>query len=342
MQEAANVPIRIGEAEILPGSRERLELPIARLATSNWVSLPVEVLNGAHAGTHVWLSAAIHGDELNGIEIIRRVISRLNPARLHGAILAVPIVNVFGLMANSRYLPDRRDLNRSFPGMANGSPASRLAHLLLTEIVWQCTHGIDLHTGSNHRENLPQVRGDLGDPETRRCALAFGAPIVMHAGTRPGSLRAVATKRGKHVLLYEAGEALRFSDAAVEIGVRGVLQVLRLLGVLRDRAFRSTKAPAEVLSSTWVRAPGSGILRWEVQLGESVTARQPLGTIADAFGDDRHTVRASCPGIVIGRSNNPLVTRGDGILHLTRELREPAKAGEVEDSASSHPAEPLE
>ncbi len=224
-----NVAITVGERTVAPGRTARFELPFARLPTGSDASLPVAVVNGRYAGPHVWLSGAIHGDELNGVEIIRRVLRRLEARRLHGAVLAVPIVNVFGFLSESRYLPDRRDLNRSFPGSGRGSLANRLAHLFMTEVVSQCSLGIDLHTATNHRINLPQLRANLDDPETRRLAVAFGAPFAIQARLRDGSLRQAALDQEIGVLLYEAGQAHRFDEAAIQAGVEGVLRVLNEL-----------------------------------------------------------------------------------------------------------------
>jgi predicted deacylase len=186
-------PLRIGDTLVQPGSTGRVDLPVARLPTQTHLSLPVAIIHGARPGPTLWLSAALHGDEIGGVEIIRRVLSRVSAPRLDGSLIAVPIVNVFGFISQSRYLPDRRDLNRSFPGSARGSLAARLAHLFMTEVVKQCTHGIDLHTGSSHRRNLPQIRADLDDPDTRRIATAFGATVMIHSRVRDGSLREAAT-----------------------------------------------------------------------------------------------------------------------------------------------------
>ncbi|MBW3541643.1 MAG: succinylglutamate desuccinylase/aspartoacylase family protein [Planctomycetes bacterium] len=310
-------PLEIYRSTVRPGERQRIQIPVSRLPTETWLSLPIEVVHGTKAGPRVWLSAAVHGDEINGVEIIRRVMDRLNPARLHGTVIAVPIVNVFGFMNQSRYLPDRRDLNRSFPGSSRGSLASRLANLFMQEVVWGCTHGIDLHTGSNHRANLPQIRTNLGDSETRRCAEAFGAPVMMHADTRDGSLREAATKQGIHVLLYEGGQPLRFDEPAIALGTKGVLRVLAALGMRRG-ATAPRKPSIELADSRWVRARRSGILHLAVELGEPVRHRQTLGTIADAFGDNRMDVTAPHDGVVIGHTNNPLVNQGDGIIHVAR------------------------
>jgi len=276
------------------------------------------VVNGVADGPRVWLSAAVHGDELNGVEIIRQVLEQIDARKIRGAVLAVPIVNVYGFINQSRYLPDRRDLNRSFPGNDTGSLASRLAHLFMTEIVEHSTHGIDLHTGSNHRTNLPQIRADLRDPETRRIAEAFSAPVMMHSQTRDGSLRESATRLGKQVLMFEAGEPLRFDFEAVSLGVRGILRVLSELGMRRKTKQRKAPETVEVTKSTWIRARRSGILRIQVNLGDHVERKQSLGFITDVFGENTTTVRAPCAGVVIGYTNNPLANQGDGILHLAQ------------------------
>lgn len=309
--------IEIGGVTVAPGERKRAEIPLAYLPTQTLLSLPVTVINGTQVGARLWLSAAIHGDEINGVEIIRQVLDRINPATLQGTLIAVPIVNVFGFIEQSRYLPDRRDLNRSFPGSDRGSLASRIAHLFMTQIVSQCTHGIDLHTASNHRINLPQVRANLHDPETYRCAQAFNAPLLIHATTRDGSLRQAADRQGIPVLLYEAGEALRFNKNAIAIGVEGILRVMAALGMIQLELNPTTSVtPLEVQESKWVRAPQSGILHLNVALGQTVARKQLLGVVADAFGETSVKAYAPCDGLVIGCTQNPLVNQGDGILHL--------------------------
>ena len=225
--------ITIADTPVSPGRRQRIEIPVAKLPTETWMSILVDVVHGSAPGPCLWLSAAIHGDELNGVEIIRRVLEQVTPDKLHGCLISVPIVNVFGFIEQERYLPDRRDLNRSFPGSSTGSLAARLANLFMTEVVSHCTYGIDLHTGSNHRANLPQIRGNLVDPETRRCAEAFAAPVMIHAETRDGSLRHAATAKGIHVLLYEAGEPMRFDADAIEIGTEGVMRVMAAFNMIR-------------------------------------------------------------------------------------------------------------
>ncbi len=316
LEVATPKPLKIGGHAIAPGSQQRIELPVAELATQTSLSLPVMVVHGSQPGPKLWISAAIHGDEVNGVEIIRQVWQELTPQTLKGSIIAVPIVNIFGFIEQSRYLPDRRDLNRSFPGSPRGSLASRLAHLFMTQIVAHCHYGLDLHTASHHRTNFPQLRANLKDPDTYRCARAFGAPIMIHAATRDGSLRQAAAQRQIPVLVYEAGEALRFDAQAIEIGVQGIRRVLGGLGMTDPSEQLAPSEPMESHHTQWIRASRSGLLHLTVALGESVTRQQQLGWITDTFGDRKTVVRSPRDGMVIALTLNPLVNQGDGLVHL--------------------------
>lgn len=317
---AKRKPITIGGKEFAPGESGRVDLQVGELYTHEPVYMPVHVVHGRREGPTLFACAAIHGDELNGIEIIRRVLALPMTQKLRGTLLAVPVVNVLGVFQQSRYLPDRRDLNRSFPGSAKGSLASRLAHLFIKEIVKHSTHGIDLHTGAIHRSNLPQVRADLQDETTLKLAEAFGAPVAMHAALRPGSLRDTAGELGIPMLLYEAGEALRFDEVAIRVGVKGLISVMRELEMLPARR-KSQKAPPKPFlahSSTWVRAPGSGIFRAQEALGARVKQGQELGSVSDPFGEREEAIVATANGIIIGRSNLPLVHEGEALFHIGR------------------------
>lgn len=318
-------PITIGEATIAAGTSESVDLVAGQLYTHEPIYMPVHVINGRTDGPVLFVSAAIHGDELNGIEIVRRVLTSKSMKRLRGTLIAVPIVNVLGVVHQSRYLPDRRDLNRCFPGSTSGSLGARMGHLFMNEVVARSTHGIDLHTGSLHRSNLPQVRGKFSNPTVRQMAEAFGAPVMLDSAIRDGSLRDAATERGIPVLLYEAGEALRFDEACIRIGVNGVLNVMRELGMLPAR---KKKKPVKVFvarSSTWVRAPGSGIFRATTAMGAEVVAGQELGLLSDPFGTKEIPVTSTENGIVIGRSNLPLVHEGEALYHIGR-VAKPAEA----------------
>ncbi|MBT8494791.1 MAG: succinylglutamate desuccinylase/aspartoacylase family protein, partial [Deltaproteobacteria bacterium] len=227
-------------------------MPVARLPSGSWIEMPVVVLHGSEPGPTAWLSGAIHGDELNGIEIVRRLLKQIDPKTLCGTVLGVPIVNVYGVTSGSRYLPDRRDLNRSFPGSMKGSMASRVAHLFFDRVASRCDVGLDFHTGSNGRSNLPHLRCDTDNKKTRRLANHFGPPLVIQAGLRDGSLRAAASERGIQVLLYEAGEAHRFDEAAIQLGVDGTLRVLSALKMIPPSATTSGQRPMIAKKSSWM------------------------------------------------------------------------------------------
>lgn len=307
----------IGELDVKAGTAAIGELPISRLVTGTRISVPINVLHGRVDGPVVWLSAAVHGDEIGGVEIIRRALASVDPKQLAGTIVAVPIVNVHGFLNGDRYLPDRRDLNRSFPGSATGSLAARVAHLFMTEIVARCDVGIDLHTGSDHRINLPQIRADLDDPATRELAIAFGAPLMMHAKLRDGSMRAAATATGSTVLLYEGGEAWRYDRPAIEAGTVGVRRVLARLGLLdSDEIVLATEPPAESRSSRWVRARRSGMALIDVELGQLVERGETVATIRDSVGRRLSVCNAPRAGMVIGHVQQPLVNQGDAIIHI--------------------------
>jgi hypothetical protein len=267
------------------------------------------------------VTAALHGDEINGVEIIRRLLQHRGLNHLHGTLLAVPVVNVYGYIRQSRYLPDRRDLNRSFPGSDRGSLTARVAATLTNDVLAGSTHGIDLHTGALHRENLPQVRAALNACEAMHgLARSFGTPVILDAELRPGSLRAAAAERGIPVLVYEAGEALRFDEFAVRAGLRGVLGVMRHLGMIRGRAGDRAipRGPVIAHSTLWVRAPESGVLLSTTPLGAHVNAGDTLGILADPLRSADEPVVAPVAGIVIGRTNLPLVTEGEALYHIAR------------------------
>lgn len=298
------------------GSQAIVELPVARLASGAWAHMPVAVVHGARPGKTAWVSGAVHGDELNGIEIVRRLLKSISPSDLRGTLLAIPIVNVFGVVNRSRYLPDRRDLNRSFPGSARGSMASRLARIFFDEVVARCDLGMDFHTGSAGRSNLPHVRCDLEDPETRRLAHAFGAPVTYHAKTRNGSLRGAAAAEGVQTLLFEGGEAHRFDEDAVTIAVAGAQRTLAAVDMLSPSVDPAPEKTVEVRESRWMRAGRAGFARVHVSLGALVREGDVVATVADAFGSQQVAVRSRVTGIVIGVLREPQVHQGDALVHV--------------------------
>ena len=322
----------IGGVEVPRGRRVAVDLPITDLSTHTPITMPVQVLHGRKDGPRLFVCAALHGDEINGVEIIRRLLQLSALKRIRGTLIVVPIVNVFGFLSQSRYLPDRRDLNRSFPGSSGGSLAARLARLFLDEVVAKSTHGIDLHTAAIHRDNFPQIRANLDDPETERLARAFGVPAVINTGFREGSLREAAAGMEVPVIVYEAGEALRFDEPSIRAGVKGIVRVLRTLEMLP--AARRERSPVKSLiirSSKWVRAPQSGLLRVAMSLGAQVREGDLLGVITDPFGEREMTVEAPVDGVVIGRSNLPLVHEGDALFHIARHEGKQVVARSLDD-----------
>jgi predicted deacylase len=286
----------------------------------------------------LFVSAAIHGDELNGVEIVRRLLRRKVLRSLRGTLLAVPVVNVHGFLDQSRYLPDRRDLNRSFPGSARGSIAARLAHLFMREIVEKADYGIDLHTGAINRSNLPQVRANIDDKETLELAKVFGAPVVINSNIRDGSLRESAAEMGMPLLLYESGEALRFDELCIKAGIRGILDVMRHLDMLPGAKKAARNDCVIARTTRWVRAVESGIVTNRVKLGARVAEGQPLATISDPLGDNEVRVVAPFDGIVIGGSNLPLAHEGDALFHIASFTDVPRAEDVVETFAQTHEA----
>lgn len=316
-------PLTIGSEVVEPGERRVVQLPVANLYTDAAVMhLPVHAVHGRRPGPKLMVSAAIHGDELIGVEIIRRLLKQRSLRSLRGTLIAIPVVNGFGMIQHSRYLPDRRDLNRSFPGSERGSLAARLAHIFFESIVKQCSYGVDIHTGSGERSNLPQIRANLDDAETRALARAFGVPVLINARLRDASLREAATQHGIKMLVYEAGEALRFEELGIRAGVSGVLRLMRFLEMLPPRkGGKPLPEPFIARSTSWVRAPSSGVLSARIRLGDHVVRDQLLATISDPsdfFGGEEEEVRAARGGVVIGRTSLPLVNEGDALYHIAR------------------------
>jgi predicted deacylase len=321
--------LEINGTKIPPGKDMTVELPLPEFYTHMPLTMPVHVVRGKQDGPRLFICAAIHGDEINGVEIIRRLLNLSALKRLRGTLIAIPIVNVYGVIQHSRYLPDRRDLNRSFPGSERGSLAARLAHLFMREIVSKCTHGIDIHTGAKHRSNLPQIRANLDHEETHRLAHAFSVPVLLNSNIRDGSLRESADELGIPMLLYETGEALRFDEMGIRAGLNGIVNVMRELNMLPPSKRRQNKLiePFVARSSSWVRAPASGVIRTHVALGARIKRDAVLGIVSDPFGGGEQEITAPFSGIIIGRSIIPLVLEGEALFHIARfeDVREVAQ-----------------
>ena len=324
-------------SEIQPGSSQTLSWSATELFEGVPVSTPVLVVNGKLAGPTLCLTAAVHGDELNGIEMVRRVLHNLNPEKLSGAVLGVPIVNLHGFWRGSRYLPDRRDLNRFFPGKPNGSAASRIAHSFFTEIVAQCDALIDLHTGSFERANLPQLRADLRNPDIVTMTQGFGATVILHSKPAEGTLRFAATAAGIPAVTLEAGGPSELELQEVKHGVKGIETLLNTLGMLKKIRLWGDSEPV-YYRSTWVRANRGGILLADVTLGSTVRQGDLLGTITDPMNNASSKLYSPHSGRIICMARNQVVMPGFAAFHVGIQTHE-AAVGVPDNDAIGLPSE---
>lgn len=303
------------DTEVKPNSSVRLTWNSDAAVGAFSEATPVLVVNGANPGKTLCLTAAVHGDELNGIEMIRRVIFEIDPAKLNGTIIGVPVANIMGFRRNSRYLPDRRDWNRYFPGNTHGSSASRLAHSFFSKIIMQCDALVDLHTGSFHRTNLPQLRADLGDENVARLAQSFGVIAVLNSRGNPNSLRAAAVRAGIPAVTLEAGEPMAMQSEVVEEGVTAINTLLAKTGMYGKQKRWNRIAPV-YYRSTWVRANQSGILFSKATLGQRVKEGDLLGTVTDPITNARTTIKSPYQGRVIGMALDQVVLPGFAAYHI--------------------------
>ena len=328
--------IRLLKAYIPPGTFQRLSWSATELFEGVPVSTPVLVVNGRTPGPTLCLTAAVHGDELNGIEMVRRVMHGLDPAKLSGAVIGVPIVNLQGFRRGSRYLPDRRDLNRYFPGNEKGSAASRIAFSFFDQIVSHCDALVDVHTGSFERANLPQLRADLTHADVVTLTRGFGATVVLHSTPADGTLRAAATNAGIAAITLEAGGPSILELDEVKHGVKGIQTLLNKLGMQKKRSFWGDPEPI-YYRSTWVRADRGGILLTDVELGAKVIRGEMLGSITDPMNNASINVFAPFSGRIIGMARNQVVMPGFAAFHIGIETDDAPP--EVEDAVLSHERE---
>ncbi|MDX5417593.1 MAG: M14 family metallopeptidase [Hymenobacteraceae bacterium] len=307
--------IKINGVSIDRGEKVLTRLVISKLPSGTVIDIPVYVFRSVHDGPVLLLMAGMHGDEVNGTEIIRRMLTRKMLYPLKGTIIAVPVLNIYGFLNFSRDVPDGKDVNRSFPGNKEGSLASRVAHRFMKEVMPYIDYGVDFHTGGSSRGNYPQIRCVLADPKNQELAEAFSAPFTLNASYRQGSLRKEAAKLGKHILVYETGEALRFDERGITMGIEGTLRLMHHLGM-------GNTAPAASLPSTvcmkdiWVRAKNAGLFRSQVKEGDYVKKSQVVGTITDPYGEMEVRLNAPAAGYVVGLNNMPVVNQGDALLHI--------------------------
>jgi len=331
--DGAAAPITVLGTEVEPGTSIRLSWSATELFEGVPVSTPVLVVNGALPGPTLCMTAAVHGDELNGIEMVRRVMHDLSPSKVSGAIIGIPIVNVQGFRRGSRYLPDRRDLNRYFPGNPNGSAAARIAHSFFNNVVAHCDALIDLHTGSFERANLPQIRADLRNPDVMTLTQGFGSMVILHSSPAVGTLRYAATRAGIPAVTLEAGGPSQLELNEVKLGVKGIETLVNTLGMVRKSRLWGKPEPVYYRSS-WVRADNGGILLADVSLGSTVREGDLLGTITDPMNNARTELRSPYSGRIIGMARNQVVMPGFAAFHVGIQTDE-APVEETIDSALS-------
>lgn len=327
-----NNPITISGKDIFPGEEKIIMLTMPKLYDWTPLAMPVHVIRGKQDGPTLCLTAAVHGDELNGTEIIRRILKKKLKKHLKGTLIAIPVVNIYGFLNQDRYLMDRRDLNRSFPGSKKGSLASRLAHLISTEIISKSNYCIDLHTGSLHRSNFPQIRANMDDDIIKKLSNAFNVPVALHSKLREGSMRQFAHDNNIPFLLYEAGESLRLEELSIKTGVNGILGVLNALGMLdkKTNPIKTIKT-AYSRSSVWIRAQSSGIFRPCKKLGSHVKKGELLAYIGNPTDTIESKLFSPLDGIIIGKNNLPMVHEGAALFNIA-EFNESLKVKEQIDA----------
>lgn len=316
--EIENKTIAISGETIAPGEQKLVQLNIARLPTGTLIDIPVHVFNGKKPGPTVLIQAGLHGDEINGVETLRRLLQDDFFTVKRGAVVVVPILNIFGFIHFSRDVPDGKDVNRSFPGSRNGSLASRIAHTYTEQILPQVDYGIDLHTGGSQRHNHPQVRYTTDDVKSKELAEVFGAPFYFASRLITGSFRKAMFKMGVPTMVYEAGESMRFDENAIATGVKGIQNVLTHLGML-PKGTGTPSAPSIHLDQTrWVRAPRAGMFIPQVKNGQKVEKGQIMGLVADTYAKKNKKVKAAFEGHVLCVNHQAVVNQGDALFHLGR------------------------
>lgn len=314
-QKSPSDPIIAGR-RVKAGEVAQINLKVSETVTHQPARIPITVVRGTRPGPTMFITGAVHGDEISGVAIVRAVLDKVSPESLHGTIVGIPVVNRFGFATSDRYLPDRRDLNRSFPGEPDGSMAARIAHTLTQKVLRKCDAGIDLHTAATGRQNLCHVRGDADNDDVRHMMRAFGTPIMMDGVGPKGSLRRAITDAGIPTIIFEAGEPKRFQNHVVDMGRDGIFRVMKHLGMWKKRVPAKPTVQVLVKRSDWVRANHGGILDLRVEPGDLVRKNQKVAIIHDPFGQHVDAIRASHAGVVLGVATHPLTNPGEAIVHI--------------------------
>ncbi|NMM49970.1 succinylglutamate desuccinylase/aspartoacylase family protein [Marinigracilibium pacificum] len=307
--------MKFNSIPLIPGEEIKVDINIAKLPSHSPIDITITTYKSPNPGPVLLLTGGLHGDEINGVEIIRRIMERNIHKCKAGAVICIPIINIYGFIHFSRYVPDGKDVNRSFPGNKNGSLASRIAYYLMKEVIPLIDYGIDFHTGGSDRTNYPQVRCKLSDPTNQKLADAFHAPFTLDSAYRPNSLRKSVAREGKHIIVYEGGESSRFDEFAIEEGVNGTIRMMNMLG-MTDEYVDPLYENRIIKNSSWIRAGNSGIFLSKVRYGDSVNKNQIVGNIFDPFGDFSLKVKSPVTGYVIGLNHDPIVHQGDALMHI--------------------------
>jgi len=311
-------PIFIGQAAVEPGESRVIQMPLGTFPSGSPVEVPIHVSRSVHTGPTVLLMAGLHGDEVNGVEILRRVLeSGLNVPEI-GSTITIPLLNAFGFIHSTRDAVQNKDVNRSFPGSANGSMASRMAHLINRSILPLIDVGIDLHTGGASRYNYPQIRAELNRWNNLELAKAFAAPFSIQAPLRPGSLRQAAKQLKKSILVYEGGESQRFDETSISEGYQGIHRFLAHLNMAEKPPVQQ-KNVHFLKSMTWIRSPMSGLFQSFVEPGQWTAKRQTLGVVTDIHGMSRQLIVSKKQGFIVGLNCNPVVHFGEALINLGTE-----------------------
>jgi len=316
--EAENKTITINGDAILPGDSKLVKINIARLPTGTLIDIPVHVFNAKKAGPTVLLQAGLHGDEINGVETLRRMLENGDFNIKKGAVIVVPILNIFGFIHFSRDVPDGKDVNRSFPGSKVGSLASRIAYHYTNEILPQIDFGIDLHTGGGQRHNFPQVRYTEEDEQSKLLAKQFDAPFQFASRLIAGSFRKAAFRRQKPIVVYEAGESMRFDESSIQTAVTGIKNVLGHWGMLANSKVKSKNTSIHFSGTKWVRAPRAGMFVPEVKNGTKITKGDVLGMVTDTYAKKHKKIKAPFDGWVFCMNHQAVVNQGDALFHVGR------------------------
>jgi predicted deacylase len=309
----------INGVRIRPGQSLNIDIAIARLPSHTLIDLPIFINRAKEDGPVILISGGIHGDEINGIVAVRRMLEEQQIVPIKGTIIFIPLVNVYGFLSSSRTFPDGRDLNRSFPGSRKGSLASQIAFILTNEIIPLMDYGIDFHTGGRMLSNYPQIRVDYKDKKGLALAKAFGTHFILNSPHIDKSFRKEAYKMRKHILVYEGGESSRLDDYAVDEAMAGTRRLLVHLGMMAGAS--DPRDTIMVKESSWVRARVSGIFTSNVKLGDEVKKGQILAKITDPYGQVKVPVKSSTNGHIVGLNNNPVVNSGDALIHIGRSER---------------------